>query len=109
MQADSVNSPLAISIIWGIYQIIPYALVLFYWLVSKGVLLQYMCRLGLVLQFVSGAAAVGLMWGLYPPAYNFGHVSCPPRQLLPSGLLASQSLYRACLGCPQSCREAYCP
>ena len=81
-----MNSPLAISIIWGIYQIIPYALVLFYWLISKGVMLQYMCRLGLVLQFVSGAAAVGLMWGLYPPSYNFGNVRCPavPRSALPS-------------------------
>ena len=73
-QADSVNSPLAISIIWGIYQIVPYALVLFYWLVSKGVMLQYMCRLGLLVTFVSGAAAVGLMWGLYPPSYNFAKV-----------------------------------
>ena len=73
-QADSVNSPLAISIIWGIYQIVPYALVLFYWLVSKGVMLQYMCRLGLLVTFVSGAAAVGLMWGLYPPSYSFAKV-----------------------------------
>ena len=72
-----MNSPLAISIIWGIYQIVPYALVLFYWLVSKGVMLQYMCRLGLLVTFVSGAAAVGLMWGLYPPNYNFARVSQP--------------------------------
>ena len=75
VQSDSVNSPLAISIIWGIYQIVPYTLVLFYWLVSKGVMLQYMCRLGLLVTFVSGAAAVGLMWGLYPPNYNFAQVS----------------------------------
>ena len=73
---------------------------LFYWLVSKGVLLQYMCRLGLVLQFVSGAVAVGLMWGLYPPAYNFGHVSpLTPCQALSRLSHASRSAASTVAGC----------
>ena len=105
-QADSVNSPLAISIIWGIYQIVPYALVLFYWLVSKGVMLQYMCRLGLLVTFVSGAAAVGLMWGLYPPSYNFAKVqpSHTVRDML-VGLLQPLEL-ASCFCCGSVCQPA---
>ena len=70
----SVTSPLAMSVIWAIYNAVPPALVLFYALVGKGALLQYLCRFCLLLSFFCGATAVGLIWGLYPRDYNFGQV-----------------------------------
>ena len=75
MQSATINSPLAISVLWCVYQMIPSGLVLLYACISKGVLLQYACRLGMVLSFFSGACAVGLMWGLYPPSYDFAAVA----------------------------------
>lgn len=74
----SVTSPLAISVIWAIYNAIPPGLVLFYALVGKGVLLQYLCRFCMLLSFFCGACAIGLLWGLYPEEYNFKLVRIRP-------------------------------
>lgn len=74
-QSATINTPLAISVLWCVYQMIPSALVLMYAYVSRGLMLQYACRLGIILSFFTGACAVGLMWGLYPPNYNFSQVT----------------------------------
>lgn len=73
--SGSVTSPLAISIIWAVYNAIPPFLVLWYAIVGKGVMLQYLCRLLMLTSFFCGAAAIGLLWGLYPEEYNFNKVS----------------------------------
>lgn len=78
-----MTSPLAISIIWAIYNAIPPVLVLFYAVVGKGVLLQYLCRFCMLLSFFCGATAIGLLWGLYPKVYNFNQVSCALSEELP--------------------------
>lgn len=75
LQSATIDTPLAISVLWCVYQMIPSGLVLLYNFISKGLLLQYACRLGILLSFFTGACAVGLMWGLYPPNYDFGHVT----------------------------------
>ena len=74
-QSATIQSPLAISVLWCVYQMIPSGLVLLYACISKGMLLQYACRLGIILSFFTGACAVGLMWGLYPPNYDFASVA----------------------------------
>lgn len=74
-QSATIQTPLAISVLWCAYQMIPSALVLCYAYVSRGMLLQYACRFGIILSFFTGACAVGLMWGLYPPNYNFAEVT----------------------------------
>lgn len=53
------------------YGALPHFLVLWYVLVSKGMSLQYMCRLCILLSFFCGALAVGLIWGLYPRSYSY--------------------------------------
>lgn len=68
---STTNSPLAISICWCVYNALPHFLVLWYVLVSKGMSLQYMCRLCILLSFFCGALAVGLIWGLYPRSYSY--------------------------------------
>ena len=75
--SGSVTSPLAISIIWAVYNAIPPFLVLWYAIVGKGVMLQYLCRLLMLTSFFCGAAAIGLLWGLYPEEYNFNKVCLP--------------------------------
>lgn len=74
-QSATINSPLAISVLWCVYQMIAPGLVLLYACISKGLLLQYACRLGIILSFFTGVTAVALMWGLYPPNYNFAQVT----------------------------------
>ena len=76
--AGTVTSPLVISIIWAVYNAIPTFLVLWYAIVGKGVLLQYLCRLLMLTSFLCGAAAIGLLWGLYPKEYNFNQVCFRP-------------------------------
>ena len=68
----TVSSPIAISIVWALYAIIPPFLVLFYATVSRGIALQYLCRVCMVLSFCFSVLAVGLMWGLYPKQYDLG-------------------------------------
>ena len=80
----SVTSPLAISVIWAIYNAIPPGLVLFYALAGKGMLLQYLCRFCMLLSFFCGATAIGLLWGLYPTEYNFNAVRTAARPSAPS-------------------------
>ena len=84
-----MTSPLAISIIWAVYNAIPPALVLFYAAIGKGVLLQYLCRFCMLLSFFCGATAIGLLWGLYPKEYNFNqvHTADPTPQRGPPPLL----------------------
>ena len=91
--SGSVTSPLAISIIWAVYNAIPPFLVLWYAIVGKGVMLQYLCRLLMLTSFFCGAAAIGLLWGLYPEEYNFNKVS-----LLPSSTLLT--FLESCLHFP---------
>lgn len=76
------TSPLIISIIWAIYNAIPPFLVLWYAMVGKGVLLQFICRLAMLASFACGAAAVGLLWGLYPKVFDFNEVIFPLGLLL---------------------------
>ena len=71
LQSPTIKTPLAISVLWCVYQMIPSGLVLMYAYMSRGMLLQYACRLGIILSFFTGACAVALMWGLYPPHYDF--------------------------------------
>ena len=66
----SVNSPLAISVCWCVYNGIPHFLIVYYAYVSKGPSLAWVCRICMVLSFVTGALAVGLMWGLYPKQFD---------------------------------------
>ncbi len=68
---STVNSPLAISVVWCVYNALPHFLVLWYVLVSKGISLQYLCRFCILLSFFCGSIAVGLIWGLYPRTYSF--------------------------------------
>ena len=72
---STVNSPLAISVVWCVYNALPHFLVLWYVLVSKGISLQYLCRFCILLSFFCGSIAVGLIWGLYPRTYSY-KVSC---------------------------------
>ena len=66
----SVNSPLAISVCWCVYNGIPHFLIVYYAYVSKGPSLAWVCRICMLLSFVTGALAVGLMWGLYPKQFD---------------------------------------
>jgi endoglucanase len=68
---STVSSPLAISVVWCVYNALPHFLVLWYVLVSKGISLQYLCRFCILLSFFCGSIAVGLIWGLYPRTYSF--------------------------------------
>lgn len=68
---STVSSPLAISVVWCVYNALPHFLVLWYVLVSKGMTLQYLCRFCILLSFFCGSIAVGLIWGLYPRSYSF--------------------------------------
>ncbi len=70
----TITSPLAMSVIWAVYNAIPPGLVLFYAFVGKGTLLQYLCRFCLLLSFFCSFTAIGLIWGLYPRDYDFGKV-----------------------------------
>ncbi len=71
LAGSTVSSPLAISVVWCVYNALPHFLVLWYVLVSKGISLQYLCRFCILLSFFCGSIAVGLIWGLYPRTYSF--------------------------------------
>ncbi|KAK9865087.1 hypothetical protein WJX84_007198 [Apatococcus fuscideae] len=60
-----VFSPLLISVLWAAYAIVPPFLLLFYATIGPGYLLQFFCRLTMMVTFASGAAAVGLMWAIH--------------------------------------------
>lgn len=70
----TISSPLAISIIWAIYAVIPHFLVLFYALISRDTLLKYICWMSIVISFGCGILAVILMWTLFPAQYDFSKV-----------------------------------
>ena len=59
----TLSSPLAISVIWAVYAAIPPFLVCFYAFVSRGGLLQWVCRAAMLLSTFCSIAAVALMCG----------------------------------------------
>ncbi|KAK9803849.1 hypothetical protein WJX73_008180 [Symbiochloris irregularis] len=69
-QGSYISTPLAISILWALYNIIPPALVLLYNPLRRTKYLQLVASCVMLLSFFCGITAVALMWRTSPAEYD---------------------------------------
>lgn len=65
-----IITTLSISLVWIFYSIIPPYLLLHYHFIGKGHTLRYASRIAYILSFFCVAAALVLLWLVYPRAVS---------------------------------------
>jgi len=66
-----VNAPLAISLCWALWNVIPFFLLLVYAFMGQGTVFRMTCMLGFGLNFMLPVLALVLLWLLYPHEYDW--------------------------------------
>ncbi|KAK9785110.1 hypothetical protein WJX73_006875 [Symbiochloris irregularis] len=72
ISGPSVISTLAISLAWIVYGMIPPFLLLHYTFLGRGSTLAFWSKMMTCLSFLSAAAALTLLWFVYPKDFDFG-------------------------------------
>ena len=83
IQDGNVITTLSISLVWIFYSMIPPYLLLHYHFIGKGHTLRYASRICYLLSFLCAAAAIVLLWLVYPR-----NVSAPAPALSQQCMLA---------------------
>jgi hypothetical protein len=77
-----LDSPLAISLIFMVYNLVPQYLLLQYAVYRSRMFFNAVCRLAMLLSTAMAVTGVVLVWVLYPKTYDYKSVSgAPARQL----------------------------
>ena len=71
----NIITTLSISLVWIFYSLIPPYLLLHYHFIGKGHTLRYASRIAYILSFFCVAAALVLLWLVYPRAVNPSAIS----------------------------------
>jgi endoglucanase len=74
LSKGNLNSPLIISLLWCVYNTVPQGLLLWYAFFPHGGqwkrVFNWMCKLGMLIQWATALAAVVLIWPMLPPVYE---------------------------------------
>lgn len=73
IEDGNVITTLSISLVWIFYSIIPPYLLLHYHFIGKGHTLRYASRICFLLSFLCTAAAIILLWLVYPRSVRSGN------------------------------------
>lgn len=70
----TIHSPLLISLLWCVYNMVPQVLLIWYAFMPHSGrwkrTFNWMCKLGMLVQWVTAVAAVIMIWLMLPPVYD---------------------------------------